>query len=348
MDQKHRETDAAQPAFRVGVLPVPGFALLSYASTVEPLRAANLLSTRQLYDVIHLAEDGSTRSSGGAQIGAEAQIGALPLLDLLILIAGGRPETLEAPDLFRALRRVAARGVPLAGVSGGPVLLARAGLMEGRRMTVHWEHAPAMAEIAPDLLMERSLYVIDRDRMTCAGGTAPLDLMHALLAQHHGAEFARTVSDWFLHTDVRPSAGPQRAGLAERLGTRSGRVLAAVTAMQDHMADPLTLDQLALIAGVTARQLNRLFRAELGQSTMQFYRSQRLDLARQLVLGSGLSMTQIALASGFSGSAHFAAAFHDAYGCAPSHLRKTRAPGAGPDAPKLDALAETISAKGCD
>lgn len=215
-------------------------------------------------------------------------------------------------------------------------------------MTVHWEHAPAMAEIAPDLLMERSLYVIDRDRMTCAGGTAPLDLMHALLAQHHGAEFARTVSDWFLHTDVRPSAGPQRAGLAERLGTRSGRVLAAVTAMQDHMADPLTLDQLALIAGVTARQLNRLFRAELGQSTMQFYRSQRLDLARQLVLGSGLSMTQIALASGFSGSAHFAAAFHDAYGCAPSHLRKTRAPGAGPDAPKLDALAETISAKGCD
>ena len=89
--------------------------------------------------------------------------------------------------------------------------------MAGRRMTVHWEHAAALAEISPHLVIERTLYVIDRDRVTCAGGTAPMDLMHALITQHHGAPFARLASDWFLHTEVRPSGGPQRAGLVNRV-----------------------------------------------------------------------------------------------------------------------------------
>ncbi len=329
--------------FRVGVLPVPGFALLSYASTVEPLRAANLLSARQLYQVTHFGDGGVVQSSGAAGIEAVGRVGDMPALDLLIVVAGGRPELLEAPGLFRWLRQLAGRGVPLAGVSGGPVVLARAGLMAGRRMTVHWEHAAAMGEIAPDLLMERSLYVIDRDRMTCGGGTAPLDLMHALIAMHHGGGFAREVSDWFLHTDVRPSGGPQRAGLVERVGTHSARVLEAVEAMHNHVADPLTLDQLALIAGVTVRQLNRVFRAETGRSTMGYYRQLRLDVACQLLLGSGLSMTQIALASGFAGSAHFASVFGRIYGQSPSQYRRAGSKSGLGLGRALDARGETIA-----
>lgn len=188
-------------------------------------------------------------------------------------------------------------------------------------MTVHWEHAPALAEIAPHLLLERSLYVIDRDRVTCAGGTAPLDLMHALIARHHGAGFAREVSDWFMHTDIRPSGDPQRAGLVERLGTTSAPVLDAVAAMQSHMGDPLTLAQLALIAGVTPRQLNRLFQDRLGDSTMRYYRKERLRLALHLLRGSALSITDIALATGFSGSAHFSTAFSTWHGVPPSRAR---------------------------
>ncbi|MEX0285736.1 MAG: GlxA family transcriptional regulator [Paracoccaceae bacterium] len=320
MDASFQNTDVS--SFHVGILPVPGFALLSYASTVEPLRAANLLGRGDLYRVTHFADGSGVQSSGAGAVSADARIGALTALDLLIVVAGGRPETLESPELFQWLRQMAGRGVPLAGVSGGPVLLARAGLMQGRRMTVHWEHAPAMAEIAPDLMMERSLYVIDRDRMTCGGGTAPLDMMHALITMHHGPDFAREVSDWFHHTDIRPAGDPQRAGLAERIGTASARVIGAVNAMQNHIADPLSLDQLAQIAGVTARQLNRLFRTELGSRTMAYYRQQRLDVARQLLQGSGLNMTEIALATGFAGSAHFAAAFSDAYGQPPSKYRK--------------------------
>lgn len=322
MDASFHIPDKPAEPLRIGILPVPGFALLSYASTVEPLRAANLLSARELYRVSHYAASDLAQSSGPALVRAGGRIGSAPGLDLLIVVAGGRPETLDDPALFRWLRQCAARGVPLAGVSGGPVLLARAGVMEGRRMTVHWEHAPALAEIAPGLLVERSLYVIDRDRMTCGGGTAPLDLMHALIARHHGADFARQVSDWFLHTDIRPSGGPQRAGLAERLGTTATPVLDAVEAMHSHMADPLTLDQLASMAGVTARQLNRVFRAELGQSTMACYRAARLELAMQLVRGSDLRMTDIALATGFASSAHFSTCFARVFGVAPSKARR--------------------------
>lgn len=328
MDGEYRKKDV-RPAFRVGIVAVPGFALLSYASTVEPLRAANLLSARKLYQITHFAREGTAQSSGGAMVPAGARLDGTPALDLLVVVAGGRPEAYRDPVLFAWLRRMAARGVPLAGVSGGPVLLARAGLMAGRRMTVHWEHAPALAEIAPDLLLERSLYVIDRDRMTCGGGTAPLDMMHALITTAHGAAFARSVSDWFLHTDVRASGAPQRAGLEARLGTVSPPVLAAVGVMQSHLADPLSLSQLAEISGVSPRQLNRLFRDRLGQSTMGYYRALRLALAVRLLQDTALSVTEIALTTGFAGSAHFSAAFSQALGRTPLQMRRAGLPAAG-------------------
>jgi AraC family transcriptional regulator, glycine betaine-responsive activator len=317
------DTTAQERPFRVGVLLIDGFALMSYASVVEPLRAANLLGRGALYAVANVAAAGSAaRSSGGAIVPGDAAVGDEPAFDLLLVVAGGDPVAYEDAPVFAWLRRAARAGVTLGGVSGGPVILARAGLMAGRRMTVHWEHAPALAEIAPGLMVERSLYVIDRDRVTCAGGTAPMDLMHALIAGHHGAPFARLVSDWFMHTDIRPSGGPQRAGMVERWGTTNAAVLDAISAMESHLADPLELGDLARFAGVSVRQLNRLFRAKLGRSTMQFYRELRLETARNLLRQSPLPMTEIALATGFAGSAHFAAAHARAYGEPPSALRR--------------------------
>ena len=211
---------------------------------------------------------------------------------------------------FRWLIRMARSGVRLGGVSGGPVILARAGLMTGRRMTVHWEYAAALAEMHPDLVLERTLYVIDRDRVTCAGGTAPVDMMHALIAGHHGARFAQLVSDWFLHTEIRPPVGPQRGGMASRIGTTNAAVLQAVAAMESHVADPVTLGDLAAASGVSARQLNRLFHAALGRSTMQVYIELRLEKAMNLIRNSPLSLTEIALATGFSSSSHFSRSVH--------------------------------------
>ncbi len=317
-----KEPGVSQP-WQVGLLLIDGFALMSYAAVAEMLRAANLLAGRPLFAIRNVPAAGTRAvSSGGQAVAADAMPGAPASdFDLLLVLAGGDPFAFDDPRVIRWLRSLDRRGVTLGGVSGGPVVLARAGLMRGRRMTVHWEHWDALAEAAPDLLLTRALYVIDRDRVTCAGGVAPLDLVHALLTEREGAAFARRVSDWFLHTEVRPPAGPQRAGLAERVGTTSAPVLLAVELMENHLADPLSLDQLAGLCALGPRQLNRLFRDRLGMSTMDYYRRLRLERARALLRQAPLSVTEIALATGFSNPAHFAKRFRAQFGESPSAYR---------------------------
>lgn len=307
--------------FRVGILALPGFALMSYACTVEPLRAANLLSGHALYDIVHFGQSEKIASSGVAEISSSDALSDVQDLDLLLVVAGGTPERCEDKGVFEWLQRLSRKGVPLGGVSGGSVILAKAGVVKGRRMTVHWEHVPYLSEMFPELLIERRLYVIDRDRVTCGGGTAPLELMHALIGEHHGAVFARQVSDWFLHTGIRAAAEPQRGGLAERLGPQSPRVLDAVAAMEDHVADPLSLSQLAQGSGVTPRQLNRLFQEAFGETTMAYYRKLRLDVAKRLIGGTSMLMREIADACGFSNAAHFSQAFTNAFGVSPQSYR---------------------------
>lgn len=307
---------------RIGVLLLDGFAVMSYAALVEPMRAANLLGRRTLYEMVNIGlSDAPIASSGAAMVTPQARVGQDLKLDYLFVVAGGDPTGFDDRSTFAWLARMARSGVQLGGVSGGPIILALAGLMSGRRMTVHWEHAAALAEISPHLLLDRTLFVIDRDRVTCAGGTAPMDLMHALITRHHGAPFARLVSDWFMHTEVRPAVGPQRAGLVARVGSTNAAILDAVRAMEANVSEPLALDQLAEIAGLSPRQLNRLFREKLGRSTMRYYRDLRLDKAQNLLRNSPLSLTEIALATGFASSSHFSRVFAESFGQAPSTYR---------------------------
>jgi len=307
---------------RIGILPIEGFAAMSYACLTEPMRAANLLARRTLYEMIDFGtSDSPVPSSGAMSVAPQARVGDDLVLDYLFVAAGGDPTTYNNRAVMNWLAHMARLGVPLGGVSGGPIILARAGLMTGRRMTVHWEHATALAEISPHLLIERQLYVIDRDRVTCAGGTAPMDLMHALITQHHGAPFARLVSDWFMHTEIRPSVGPQRGGLVERVGSTNASILDAVEAMEAHVAEPLPLDRLAGFSGLSPRQLNRLFRDKLGRSVMRYYRELRLEKAQSLLRNSPLSLTEIALATGFANSSHFSRAYAAQFGQPPSSYR---------------------------
>jgi len=320
------ENGTSNSCFTVGVVLIDGFALMSYSSIVEPLRAANVLEGRELYRVRNIPATGNfATSSNGAIIPGDCTIEANEHehidFDLLLVVAGGDPTQFHDKRMLAWLRRMSHLDFKLGGVSGGPVILAAAGLMNGRRMTVHWEYARTLIEHSPTLLVERSLYVVDRDRVTCAGGTAPIDLMHALITEHHGSQLARRVSDWFMHTEIRPPGGSQRAGRAERYGVTARTVLNAIEAMENHIADPLDLSQLARIAGISRRQLNRLFHDKLKQSTMSFYRDLRLEKARSLILNSSLSLTAIALATGFSSSAHFSSMYTARYRTPPSKLR---------------------------
>ncbi|TIO73865.1 MAG: AraC family transcriptional regulator, partial [Mesorhizobium sp.] len=154
---------------RYGFLLIEGYALMSAASAVEPLRAANLLSGRIVYDLNFMsAKGGWMRSSVSGAFETEPVSQAGTDFDILFVVAGGNPLTYRDDRILAWLRRLARSGVPLGGISGGAAILAAAGVMSSRRFTIHWQHIDAMREMYPDALIERRLFVIDRDRFTCA------------------------------------------------------------------------------------------------------------------------------------------------------------------------------------
>ncbi|HTW68785.1 MAG TPA: GlxA family transcriptional regulator [Acetobacteraceae bacterium] len=317
--------DDISPA-TIGFLLVPGFALLPYACAVEPLRAANVLSGRALYAWQHFSPDGApAAASNGIVIAADPlSVDPTPNLRTLFVCAGGNPATFEHEATFARLRRLARQGLTLGGISGGAYILARAGLLENRRFTLHWEHAAAFAEEFPALDLRRSLFEIDRDRLTCSGGTAALDMMHALIARAHGPSVAAAVSDWFLQTEIRAGATPQRLSLRERLGVRSGPLLRALAAMEERLENPHTRLDLAAAAGVTPRQLERLFRRELGRTPGAHYLLLRLERARQLARQTGLPLAEIAAACGFASLSHFSRSYRARFGAPPATERFRR------------------------
>lgn len=301
----------------------PGYALMSLSAAVEPLRAANLLAGRELYRMRFLSVAGGFEgSSAGGGFLCAPLASAREGVDIAFLVAGGDPMRYEDPVLITGLRGLAARGVALGGISGGGAILARHGLVQNRRFTLHWLHVDALAEEYPDLAIERALYVIDRDRYTCAGGISALDMMCALIATDHGADFAREVSDWFVHPGMRAAGTPQHPDPAKRYNLHHPALEAAVRLMATHLADPLTAEQIAALAGTGARQLQRLFRDRFGRSMMEVYRDLRLEKADELLSQSSLPLLDIALATGFAGLPHFSRCFARRFGTPPARRRR--------------------------
>jgi len=306
-----------------GLLLTDGFALMSYASVMEPFRAANVLAGRELYRWIHISIDGRpARASNGASILADRRVGEPLDCDTLFVFAAGDPAAFADPATFAWLRRLAGGGTRLAGVSGGPFLLARAGLLDGYRATIHWEHRPAFVEAFPRVATQPGLYVIDRRRLTCAGGTAGLDLAIALIARDHGHALAARVGEWFIRAEPRAADEPQRPGPRERYGVANDRVLKALAHMEATVEEPASRQALARIAGVSVRQLERLFAAHLGQTVNDIYLRIRLGEADQLLRQTSLSVTAIGVACGFQSASHFSRAFSARYGEAPSRRRR--------------------------
>ncbi len=309
----------------IGLLLIDGFALMSYASVIEPFRAANVLAGRQLYRWTHVSVDGRpVRASNGASILADHAVGARIKCDTLFVFAAGDPAEFSDTKTFAWLRHLARSNVWLAGVSGGPFLLARAGLLDGYRATIHWDHRPAFLEAFPTLAIDPGLYVIDRRRLTCAGGTAGLDLAIELIEREHGHKLAAQVSEWFIRTDPRPADKSQRLSLRERVGVNNDRILRVLARMEATLEEPAALKDLAKLAGVSQRQLERLFSAHLRETVAECYLRIRLEKSSELLRKTGASVTAIGTACGFQSSSHFSRAFKARYGKTPSAERLRR------------------------
>jgi transcriptional regulator GlxA family with amidase domain len=308
----------------VGFLLIPGFALMSYASAIEPLRAANVLSERQLYRWWHVTpDDKPVAASNGVTILPDfAKANVAPPI-MLFVCAGGNPAIYANRKVFAWLRQMARRGVTLGGISGGPYILAKAGLLDGRRCTLHWEHIPSLKENFPVVNVTRSLFEIDRDRITCSGGTAGLDMMIALIAETHGHDLAMAISEWFVHTELREGPFPQRMDLRFRHGVGDDNLLRVLKAMEDNLEWPLPRARLAKTADVSLRQLERLFRRHLNRGLHQHYLKLRLTRARNLLRETSLTVMEIAVATGFASGSQFSRAYRREFGRAASAVRAT-------------------------
>jgi transcriptional regulator GlxA family with amidase domain len=322
MAGENRSSSAAVRQIRMAFLLTDGFALMSYASIAEPFRAANVLSGQTLYGWRHLStRDPVARASNGAHIVVDGTIREDETYETIFVFAAGNPAQFHDEATFAALRRHASRGVRLVGVSGGPYLLAKAGLLDGHRATIHWEHQPAFAEAFPRVALERALYVVDKGRVTCAGGTAGLDLAVELIGGDHGEALGTMVGEWHIRTQARESQAPQRMSLQERYNVWNPKLLQLLALMEANIAEPLPREALASAAGISLRQVERLFATHLSMTLGECYRSLRLAHAITLLKQTSLSITEVAVACGFTSPSHFSRMFAKLYGFPPTMAR---------------------------
>lgn len=309
--------------FRLAVILVPGFALMSFASVVEPARGANRLSGRKLYQwELFGAIAGNVESNGGIEVTAKAiaELDATAF-DMVIVCAASHAETRRFATLESAARRLHRSGLAIAAVSTGSFLLARAGLLTGRRCTVHWDYADSFREAFPDVDLLNDLFVVDGRILTCAGATAALDMMLELIQCHHGRELARQIADQFLHGGIRGATEGQRQVLLGA-AVRNTMIQRAVQRMEATVEEPVSPARLARELGVSQRQLERLSKRYLGCTPAKFHAQLRLQRARRMLRQTELSVAEIAIACGFVSLSHFAKAYRRQFSVSPRQDRQ--------------------------
>ena len=301
---------------------MPGFSALGFISALEPLRVANRFRG-ELYRWQVLSSDGGpVLASNGMSVNADAGLEVLGKGATLLVVAGFEPLAHATPALGHWLRRLDLEGVTLGGIDTGSVILADAGLLDGHRVTLHWEAIEAFKETYPQLRVTQELFEIDRRRITSAGGTASIDLMLDLIAQAHGAELAVQVSEQFVLGRIRPRQDHQRMQVAARYGINNTKLAQVIGEMERHSEPPLTTLQLADAMKVTRRQLERLFRLHLGDTPSHFYLGLRLDKARQLLRQTGLSVLQVSIACGFESPSYFTRSYRARFAKCPREDRR--------------------------
>jgi len=307
----------------VSVLPFPSFSMMALASTIEPLRAANLLSGKALYkwSVVSL-DSRDLVSSSGFRLAADHYDLALPPSDLTLVIASLDFDHLLQPRMLGRLARLARSSKAVGGVSHGSIVLAWAGLLDGYRCTGHWDRLRELQEMHPQVQTTREVFCIDRDRWTASDGTAAMDMMLALIRAQHGQTLAMNVANNFIHSRTRLPGETQPMEVRWRYGVKDRRLVSAISFMEQSIESPLPLAQIADLAGLSTRQLQRLFMAELARTPEQFFVDMRLHAARDLLTHTDDSIGDIALQCGFGNQSHFARTFRASFGHRPSDARR--------------------------
>ncbi|MDP5215742.1 GlxA family transcriptional regulator [Ruegeria sp. 2205SS24-7] len=309
-------------ALKTGVLVLDDCNTLSFAAAVDPMRAANRLADRPAFDWDYV-----TATPEPAELTSALRVPGIPLArfegcELLIVVAGFHLARHATPSLLAGLRRIAHGGATLAGIDGGPWLLAEAGLLNGHTATTHWEDLENFASRFPEVDVRPDRFVISGQRLTSGGAMPAIEMMLHIIAARHGAGFASRVAGLFLHDGPQSQSRPQT-----RIGTDKHNALTAKAhaLMEAALDDPLPLAEIARQLGTSPRSLQQQFRLRLDTTPQDHYLHLRLAEARRLVTDTDLPLLEVALATGFSSQSSFARAFRTAHGLSARDLRQSRA-----------------------
>lgn len=301
---------------QIAILLFPQFSNLCLANAVEPLRAANTLSRKQLYQWHFLALDtGPVLSSSGLPVTPAMTLSDLSQTDYLCVMPSYGHRNFARTPILRRLRAAAGRSGALVGLDTGSLVLAAAGLMDGYRATSHWDVLTEFEESYPEVTVVRDRFVIDRDRLSCGGATTTMELMLELIAQHHGPMLSLDVGALFMHGE-RPGAGPHLPGVA---GDRVVRAAAAL--MRRHLEQPLSIPEIARRLGLSQRGLEQRCQAAAGRSPQSLYALIRMSEAQRLVQDTSLSVAEIAGRVGYADASAMTRSFRSTFGLSPRAMR---------------------------
>lgn len=298
------------------------FTLIAFAGAIEPLRLANRMAGRQIYEWQVISPDGRpVQASNGVVVQASDGLVALEKHAIALVVGGVNVRQAITRPVLTWLRREARRGLAIGAVCTGAQVIAEAGLLDGRRCTIHWENRDGFEEEFPEIELTHNVFVIDRDRYTAAGGDASTDLMLKLIAMRHGPALATLVADQMIHTSIRSDRDEQRLSIPARIGVRHPKLAAVIQRMEEHIEEPISPMLLARDAGMSTRQLERLFRRYLDRSPKRYYVELRLARARNLLMQTDMSVISVAMACGFASPSHFSKCYRALYRTTPYRER---------------------------
>lgn len=329
MSQSTRTTsprrDAAEPR-RFAFVLLPEFTMLCFAAAVESLRIANRMAGAEIYEWMITGEGGETmRASSGVQFQLECDLPELARDDTIVLCGGIDVQAATTKRLLNWLRREARRGLQIGGLCTASYTMAKAGLLDGKKATIHWENQDSFTEEFEEVELTKSVFVIDGNRMTTAGGTSSIDLMLKVIADDHGEDLANAVADQLIYSSIRTDQDTQRLSVPTRIGVRHPKLSQVIQMMEQNIEEPISPSILAKRVGMSTRQLERLFRRYLNRSPKRYYMELRLQKARNLLMQTDMSVINVALACGFASPSHFSKCYRSHYKTTPYRERGSQA-----------------------
>lgn len=303
---------------------VEEFSHLAFSCALEPLRIANLVSGKPLYRWSLISADGKTATcSNGSVTLVHGGMEPVKHADRLFVISGINVQDHVTPELLTFLRRERAAGTPLGAICSAAYVLARAGFLEGMETAVHWAYHDLFVEEFPGVHLVRNVFCARPKIITASGGTAAADLMLHLIGQDHGTDLATSVADQMVYNAVREGSAAQRVSLQSRHGMRNAHLMRAIRMMEENIEEPLPPSAIAERLGISTRQLERLFGRYLNSTPKHYFLEMRLHRARNLLVQTDQSITEIAMACGFRSTSHFSKVFRGAFGTSPVAQRST-------------------------